>query len=290
MLLEELLNEYILELQIKNCSSTTIKSYKGNLSRFISFLEPNLELEEVKAGHIKEYIIHLQGKGLKATYINTVLKHIRGLFNYAVEEEYASINVASKVRWLKEITPVIETFNQEEIKAMLSYYKGKDFLSVRNKLVIYMLLDTGIRAGELTNIRVCDINGNDLLVHGKGGKERQLTLSPVLEKELLKYMRIRSCDSEYLFISYRGHKLTVESVEGIFKAMSHLVRPNIRCSPHTCRHTYSQLLLKAGVDSYIISRLLGHNSMTVTRRYLSSLPVKDINKLSISPIMAIKKG
>ena len=152
-----------------------------------------------------------------------------------------------------------------------------------------MLLDTGIRAGELTNIRLCDINGNDLLIHGKGGKERQLTLSPVLEKELLKYMRIRSCDSEYLFISYRGHKLTVESVEGIFKAMAHLVRPNIRCSPHTCRHTYSQILLKQGVDSYIISRLLGHNSMTVTRRYLASLPTKDINKLSISPIMLVGK-
>ena len=289
MLLEELLQEYLLELQIKNCSSTTIKSYKGNLSRFIDFLELDLELEQIKTRHIKEYVIHLQSKGLKATYINTVLKHIRGLFNYAVEEDYLEANIANKVRWLKEITPVIETFNQEEIKAMLSYYKGKDFLSIRNKLVVYMLLDTGIRAGELTNIRLCDINGNDLLIHGKGGKQRQLTLSPVLEKELLKYIRIRSCDSEYLFISFRGHKLTVESVEGIFKAMSHLVRSNIRCSPHTCRHTYSQLLLKQGVDSYIISRLLGHNSMTVTRRYLASLPTKDINKLSISPIMLVGK-
>lgn len=289
MLLEELLQEYLLELQIKNCSPTTIRSYRGNLTRFIDFLEPELELEQIKTRHIKEYVIHLQAKGLKASYVNTILKHIRGLLNYAVEEEYTSINVASKVRWLKEITPVIETFSQKEIKAMLSYYKGKDFLSIRNKLVVYMLLDTGIRAGELTNIRVCDINGSDLLIHGKGGKERQLTLSPVLEKELLKYMRVRSSNSEYLFISFRGHKLTVETVEGIFKAMSHLVRTNIRCSPHTCRHTYSQLLLKAGVDSYIISRLLGHNSITVTRRYLNSLPVEDISKLSISPIMAIGK-
>ena len=289
MLLKELLQEYLLELQIKNCSSTTIKSYKGNLTRFIDFLELDLDLEEVKTRHIKEYIINLQSKGLKATYINTILKHIRSLFAYAVEEDYLEANIANKVRWLKEITPVIETFNQEEIKAMLSYYKGKDFLSIRNKLVVYMLLDTGIRAGELTNIRVYDINGSDLLVHGKGGKERQLTMSPVLEKELLKYMRVRSSNSEYLFISYRGHKLTVESIEGIFKAMAHLIRPNIRCSPHTCRHTYSQLLLKAGVDSYIISRLLGHNSMTVTRRYLASLPTKEINKLSISPIMAINR-
>ena len=290
MLLEELLQEYILELQIKNCSPATIRSYRGNLSRFIDFLKGHtVLLEEVKTRHIKEYVIHLQTKGLKASYINTVLKHIRGLFNYAVEEEYTSINVANKVRWLKEITPVIETFNQEEIKAMLSYYKGKDFLSIRNKLVVYMLLDTGIRAGELTNIRVYDINGSDLLVHGKGGKERQLTLSPVLEKELLKYMRIRSSNSEYLFISYRGHKLTIETVEGIFKAMAHLIRPNIRCSPHTCRHTYSQLLLKQGVDSYIISRLLGHNSMTVTRRYLASLPAKELNNLSISPIMLINR-
>ena len=289
MLLKELLQEYLLELQIKNCSSTTIKSYKGNLTRFIDFLELDLDLEEVKTRHIKEYIINLQSKGLKATYINTILKHIRSLFAYAVEEDYLEANIANKVRWLKEITPVIETFNQEEIKAMLAYYKGKDFLSIRNKLVVYMLLDTGIRAGELTNIRVYDINGSDLLVHGKGGKERQLTMSPVLEKELLKYMRVRSSNSEYLFISYRGHKLTVESIEGIFKAMAHLIRPNIRCSPHTCRHTYSQLLLKAGVDSYIISRLLGHNSMTVTRRYLASLPTKDINKLSISPIMAINR-
>ena len=199
MLLEDLLNEYILELQVKNCSPATIRSYKNNLLKFIGFLE--LDLEEVRTVHIKEYILHLQSKGLKATYINTIIKHIRGLFNYAWEEEYINTNIANKVKFLKEITPVIETFNEGEIRAMLDYYKGKDFLSIRNKLIVSMLFDTGMRAGELINIKLQDLNGNSLLVHGKGQKERLLTISPALEKLIMKYMRVRRSNSEYLFLS-----------------------------------------------------------------------------------------
>ena len=292
MLLNELLNEYLLELSIRNCSKHTIKSYRNNLKRFISYLG-NIELEKTTSTHIKQYIAHLQSLGRKGTYINTILKQLRGLFTYAYEEEYISINIVSKIKWVKEITPVIKTFTEEELKKMLNYYKGKDYLSIRNKLIIYLLADLGIRANEAINITLEDIKGNSILIHGKGGKDRVLFISQPLEKLLMKYLRVRKAhikdkDTNYLLVSIRRHKLTVETIEEICRELTPLARKEIRVSPHTFRHTYAQLCLKNGLDVYVISRLLGHTSINMTRRYLNSLPHEEIAKMAISPISFIK--
>lgn len=293
--LSELLEEYLLELSIKGYSKTTIKGNKSNLTRFTEYLKTInvIVLLELKTIHIKQYISHMQSQGKKNSYINTSLKNIRSMLNYAVQEEYISKDISSKVKLLKEEQTIIETFNEQELKLMLDFYKHKDFLSSRNRLIVHLLADTGIRAHELTNISLKDIQDGSFLIHGKGNKQRLLPISPILQKELIKYLRYRNArkniKNDYLLVSYYGKQLTVQTIEEVVKAMKHLVRNNIRVSPHTFRHTAAQMLLKQGIDTYVISKILGHTNINITKIYLNSLDSLEVAKLSISPISLLSR-
>ena len=158
---------------------------------------------------------------------------------------------------------------------MMEYYKGSDFLSIRNKTIITLLFESGIRATELCNITIKDLCSNYILINGKGNKQRIIPITLPLLKQLNKYMRYRNRQFEqhndYLFLSRNNRKLTVEMLELIIKNCSVSVRKEIRSSPHTIRHYYAQNQILKGTDIFTLSLLLGHNSVEVTQSYLRSI-------------------
>ena len=127
------------------------------------------------------------------------------------------------------------------------------------------------------------------MIMGKGKKERVVPVSPILNKTLIKYKRVRAeyikdkfaYQTEYLFLSQNGRKLTPEAVEKIVGdcAKACKVRKHIRSSPHTCRHYFAQAQLKNGCDLYTLSRLLGHSNINITKIYLQSLQDEDVLEL-----------
>ena len=230
---------------------------------------------------IQDYINHLTEKGLKETYINGLLKCFRAYFNYAVEEGYISRSPMEKIKFQREVMPIIQTFTDEEVYKMVRAFHGNDYMSIRNNLIMTLFLDTGIRCTELCDLKMTDIRDTHVRIFGKNKKERMVPISPVLNKALIRYLRCRnewkstqlSVQEEYLLLSYRGKRLTVEAVERVVRlaGQSARVREHIRCSPHTCRHYFAQKLYRNRVDVYTISKLLGHGNLQVTRRYLQSL-------------------
>lgn len=105
-------------------------------------------------------------------------------------------------------------------------------------------------------------------------------MSPYLAKEMVKYRRTRTAYFEdklpadqLVFVSKNGKKLTPEGVKKMMKqaAAAVGVRKDIRVSPHTCRHTFAHLQLKNGLDLYSLSRLMGHESISITQRYLEGI-------------------
>lgn len=304
MLIKDILKEFIFELEIKKYSPRTIKSYRNNNALFFNYLENEFnltELEELKPQHIKSYFLYLTKKGLKPTYINGILKNIRAFCLYCTEEEYIEKSPAEKVKWQREGKVLINTFTTEEIINMLDAYKFTTYLESRNKTIMSTLIDTGIRNSELCTIVNNDIKEKVILIHGKGSKQRHVSISPLLKKYMIRYERIRN---EYFknynlkydnyFLSYRGEPLTIEAIERVVREAGKRanVREEIRCSPHTIRHWYSQEQLRNGLDSYSLSRCLGHENITITKRYLQSIQDEDIVDLSAktSPLMNLKGG
>ena len=258
------------------------------------------DIEQVKPTDLKAYIFYKCDNNAKETYINGIIKNMRAFFKYAVENEYIANNPVFKVKWAKESKPLIKTFTNKQAVQLSNAFSNINYLESRNKTIIIMLLETGIRNNELCILKDISISDSVLTIFGKGNKERQVGISPILQKQLITYNRIKKAyfsdktiHHDALFLSRTGRKCTVETIENIMNEAGKRIGidDNIRCSPHTCRHFYAQTMVKNGIDIYSLSRLLGHGNISITQRYLESMLDKDIVERSIktSPLMNIEK-
>ena len=300
MLNQDVVKEFIFDCRMRKLSERTIKGYLNNNLRFFRFIEKEYqitELEETYPRAIQGYIEYLTAQGRKPSYVNTIVKNMRAYFVYCVEEGYISKSPMKKVKFQKEGKTLIKTFTDDEVYRMIRYYQGSRFLTIRNHLIMLMLFDTGIRASELCNMEVKDIGEKSILIHGKGDKERIVPITPIISKSMIRYMRVREgyvkdkirYEHKYLFLSQKGRKLDVGTVENIVRKCGQAckVRSNIRISPHTCRHYFAQSQLRNGCDLYTLSRLLGHSDINITKIYLRSMEQEDVVDMAVStsPLM-----
>lgn len=287
MLLEDVLREFIFDCELRGLSPRTIKSYRNNNLRFFKFLKDELDivkLEKVTTKQIKMYLSLLRRQKLSESYANSILKNVRSFLNYCNSEGYIEENSAKSVRWIKEPTKLVETFRDNEIIEMLRVLPNDNFLNIRNNTILAMFVETGIRNLELCKIKKEHIRDRDIIIQGKGSKERVVPLTSGLMKYLIKYDRVRAIYfadkfvEDYYFLSRTGRKLTVETNERVIRNMGKLaeVRDSIRCSPHTLRHYFAQSQLRNSLDVYSLSRLLGHTNINITKQYLQSLQDSDL--------------
>ena len=302
MFLQDVIKEFIFEIKLRNYSERTIKGYKNNILKFVRYMKNEfeiVEIEEISHVHIKSYLNFLKGNGLTEVYINTILKNLRSFYKYCFTEGYC-LNVALKVGWLRERKTIIKTFSDDEIRKMMDVYNYSSYIHARNKCIMAILIDTGIRNFELCQLKITDIRETVIYIMGKGKKERVVPISPYLKKIMIKYERIREgylknniLHYDNYFLSYRNKPLTTEAVERIVRLCGEKanVNKNIRCSPHTCKHYFAQAQLRNGLDVYSLSRLLGHENVTITKRYLQGLKDKEVLELGMksSPLMNLKK-
>ena len=302
MLAKDCLAEFKVECDLRRLSPRTTKGYYNNTALFLTYLEKHLdvtELEEIRTPHIKKYLQYLIEKKLSPSYINGILKSLRAFFKFAQGEEYIGSNPATRVSWQREGKVLIETFTDEEVHSLLNAFDFSNYLSARNKLILAIAFDTGARNTEICSILEEDVRDNVILIHGKGNKERHVPVTPYLKKLLFKYQRIKSVyfanqNLQYsnLLLSRTGRPLTKEALEHVFNQAAQYtdIREELRCSPHTARHYYAQANLRNGLDVYSLSRLLGHENINITKRYLQSLQDSSIVEMAVktSPLSKMR--
>ena len=283
MSLYELIHEFLFDCKVRELSDQTITNYEKQLNKFRHFVKDNFQItqfEELKPIHVKEYIGSLQDRGCKPAYTNDLLKAVKCLCSYAQREGYSEEVLTKRVRNVKQPKVLIHTFNNKEISLMIKYYNGNDYLNIRNKMILMIFFDTGIRASELINMKIDQIQDTYFVIYGKGRKERVVPKNPMVGKFLYKYLNARekyfmarNCEEEYVFLSKNGRRLTGEAISVFMKEAADAVgvSPKVRVSPHTCRHTFAHQHLKNGLDLYSLSRLLGHESVSITQRYLEAI-------------------
>lgn len=184
MLIDDVLREYLYDIKTRNYTERTMKGYRNNLKKFFAYCKGEfalLEVEEVTHIHIKQYLGFLQDKGLTATYINTILKNIRSFYNYCYNEGYC-INIAKKVSWSREKKVIIQTFTDNEVRKMLDVYKYDSYINARNRCIIAVLFDTGIRNFELCNLKRIDVRETTIFILGKGNKGKACTNFTLFKK------------------------------------------------------------------------------------------------------------
>jgi len=159
---------------------------------------------------------------------------------------------------------------------MIDVVKGDSQESARNKAIILILLDCGIRVSELANLKIDDVDMKRgvIIVMGKGSKQRLARLGLKTQKALWNYMVYRKNTSPWLWINRNGKRLTATGVQQMIRELGWKV--GIRLHPHLLRHTFAISFLRNGANTFECQYALGHSSLEMTRRYCQALSFDDV--------------
>lgn len=289
---------------ILSLSPKTQRWYKEKLGVFAAWCDTEqIQLERVRVADVRRFIDVLRrnpssrtGKALSSYTLHGYAQVVKGFLNWCAKEdgleELVSEKTARRVEMPRVDVKVIETFTQDHIRRMVEACSQEysSTLVARDRAILAVLLDTGIRASELVglvldNVHLAPHDGY-IKVYGKGRKERECGLGKQARTALHRYIsRYRHAPKgeHHVFLSRFNEPLTVDGLGQMVKRLGEWGRVRgVRCSPHTCRHTYAVNYIASGGDVYTLSRLLGHASVQTTENYLRAFKAKDARGKGIS--------
>lgn len=271
------LNSYLEYLKYqKNYSEYTIISYCNDIVEYLEYLEKEaLDFKKIEYSDIRFYLMYLkEEKNDNNSSIDRKLSALRGFYKYLANEKQVSNNTFSLVNGPKKEKKLPRYFEYNELEELFLVPDRSTALGQRDLLLLELLYATGVRVGELTNIKVKDIDlsSKSILILGKGNKERIVTYGEYCEdvlKEYLEdgYIRLNINREEYLFLNKNGGKLTERGVRYILDQIINKTSLNKNISPHMLRHSFATHLLNEGCDLLTVQKLLGHESIKATQIY-----------------------
>lgn len=268
------LSEYLEYLKYqKNYSDETIHSYSIDIEEFLDYINSEcINICEVGYDVVKAWLINLDEKKNKSTTVSRKISSLRGFYKYLINNKVIDSNPFSLVSLPKKERHLPRFFYYNELEEMFQVPRLNTALGQRDRLLLEMLYATGVRVSELVNIKVSDINGEEIKVLGKGNKERIVEFGDYAESILELYLNegyksLNVKKSEYLFLNNRGGKLTTRGVRYILDNIINKTTIDKKISPHMLRHTFATHLLNEGCDLLTVQELLGHESLTATSIY-----------------------
>jgi integrase/recombinase XerD len=274
----EMIEDYLIELEIRNYSRNTIKTYRSIINNFHKFLQGEEELnsEQQVLKTFKRYIRYLKReKNVSQNYIYLVTVVVKKFF------EFVGLDMLQEVKAPKRTKSLPKSLNEDEVKNLISAlddYQSVDTpssysesLRLRNKLILALLYSSGLRVSELVPLKTdnLDIEERTVRIRGKGEKDRIVLFDQNTKVLMEEYFEKRSNDSEYLFINRSGNHLTPRYVQMMIKDYARIAGIKKKVTPHILRHSFATHLLKNGVDIRAIQQLLGHSNLSTTQIYTS---------------------
>jgi integrase/recombinase XerD len=275
---EELLEIFIEDCELRNLREHTIKYYRSELNAFIKLLkEQEIELRVSKwTGETikRNVIMYMKEKGLKTVSINSRLRAMRAFFNFLEDRNLIKNNPMKDIKLLKERKKIVETFDNQQIKALFKACDLRTFIGLRDYTIMMLLLETGVRVNELVGIKTTDIIWEQKVIrirNTKGGFERFVPIQDKMINQLKKYLVVRgNVDTDYLFITRDNTPLSKKQVQDRIREYGKKAGiKNVRCSPHTFRHTFAKLCVLNGANAFQLQAILGHTSLEVTKVYVN---------------------
>ena len=275
------LSAFLLCCKVDELSPRTIEDYEGKIGAFIRFCSSSGRetAEEITATCVRLFMLELQ-KRCSPVSVNCYYRCVKRFFNWMVAEGMLQDNPMASIRHPRMPQTIIRPFTAQNISDMLELCDGAPdraihFIDVRNKAITLMLLDTGLRVSELINIQVkdIDIDHGTIRVMGKGAKERVVGIGRKAQKALLKYLLMRKDGLSCLWVNLKRKPLTVRGVRRMFRVLGERAEfgKEVRCSPHTFRHTFATEAIKNGANLFEVQSLLGHSTLIMTRRYAATI-------------------
>jgi site-specific recombinase XerD len=292
------IDDYVQDHEGGNHSPKTLEWHRtalGLLQRFLGEERDITLIGEVDAPDISAWFAYMRktpgtrGKVRSERTIQTYARSVRAFFHWLVCRETIERNPFDRIVFPKVGRPLIQTIEPEEFEQLLQACTPPsetgpiaDRAAVRNRAILWLLYDTGIRVSELCGLRLGDFDRRHgvITVTGKGSKERRVALGQNCLRNLLYYLDRHRPDEEelaewgsagedHLFLAETRTPLTKNGVEMLFARLRK--RAGItgkRISPHILRHTFAVRYLVLGNDPFSLQGLLGHDDMTTVKNYM----------------------
>lgn len=266
-----MVRKFLMSRKLKGCTERTISFYTAELKRALpKFQKP---LKEITVDDVRWFMADKEvNSGCSRVTCGNTLRTLSTFFQFLSEEEYIQGNPVRKFGAYKVPKRKKEAFTEYEIETM-----REAITNPKLKVVFEILLSTGCRVSELCQIKKSEIKGNEILVHGKGQKDRTVHMNVKAVKALEGYMEWKcqeSLNSEWLFpkqeykhtVVYPDEHMDKGSVEQAIRNLGRKV--GVHAHPHKFRRTCATFALKRGMDLMYVSKMLGHDNLNTTQIYL----------------------
>ena len=273
----------------KRYSKHTLLSYSNDLRKFDNYLNSVYEgliFEEIKLIHVRSYMVFLLEKKLGKSSVARNISTLKSFFKFLNKNgvvETSPINLIETPKLDKRLPSFIK---ESEIVNLINSIEFEDsFSGLRDKLLIMLFYQTGIRLSEIIGLKVSSIRDNEVKVLGKRNKERIIPISKNVRKVINEYLIQKSNEfpnSDYFFLTDSGNKMYEKFV---YRKVNHylsLVSSKQKKSPHILRHSFATHMLNNGADLNAIKEILGHENLSATQVYThnSFQKLKSIHKQS----------
>ncbi|MDD9331684.1 MAG: tyrosine-type recombinase/integrase [Wolbachia sp.] len=267
----------------RSYSPNTLESYIRDLKDLIKFLNTHIgvevnvgTLERLSVPELRSWLSSRYSRGISARSNTRALSVIRNFFRY-IKNNYDIDNesVFSLSRPIQRRT-LPKVLSIPDIRTLVEKMKlsnlGEPWIVKREIAIIVLLYGAGLRISEALNLKVDDVSNEELIITGKGDKQRQVFILPVVKKCIQEY--VKACPylginnkTEYLFLGLRGKKLGRTYVSNRLQKIRRMLNLPEILSPHAFRHSFATHLLQEDIDIRSIQQLLGHSSLEITQVY-----------------------
>lgn len=279
-----------LTLEVENRAQGTRYFYQLVMDRFCEYLRAEghpgdparLDLADLTLEHARGFVVWLKSQSstdrltgrARSKGPSSILQHVRALKAFSafcVREGLIASDPLHALRAGKVPVKMVPTFTEEHVARLIQTI-DRHPLRPRNLALVYFLLATGVRVSELSELKRADVDLKlrRAKVFGKGSKERYVYFDALTGKQLLRYLAERQSEAPWLFLSRSGAKLSRFALVNLFKDLGEEagISDQVRCTPHTFRHTFATQFLKGHPGAlFHLQELLGHTDLEMTRRY-----------------------
>jgi site-specific recombinase XerD len=282
-----LLAAFARSLRDQDLSPVTVRDYLHDLKRFRAWIEESrgrhrreISLRRLTTVQLINYRQHLlRVERLKAATINRKIQAVKKLFGWAQQKGHVKLDVSRELQFVrvgKRLRP--KGLTEPEIQGLLrAAGQTSHGLAKRNYALLEVLLETGLRVGEVAGLRISDLALHDRsgvvrVREGKGRKQREVPLNSQVRRALKLYLKGREPlrDEDYVFLSVRGGKpLSLRTMQATVSELARRARiTRMPVSPHTMRHCFALRYLKHNPGKLVeLATLLGHESLDTTAVY-----------------------
>ena len=305
---------------VRNLSDRTLRAYQSDLTQFHVHVD-GANMVDITPEHLETYLDKLGTGPYRDTSIRRKVAALKVFFRYLEEQGVVTESPARKLKIKRPVESRVPTvLSTREVRSLLAAPKeqigalsasrdaspgsrNRFFCAVRDDVILELLFSTGIRIGELValNLHDVDLPSRQIHITGRATRGREVTISSSSSNELAEGLRTyielraeRELETAALFVGRAGTRLTIYSIENIFKKHVRLAEIKRHITPHALRHTMAAMLVSSGTDIRQVQEILGHASILSTQVY-TKLPIQKGRRAAImmpqetAPRIPIKK-